>query len=303
MKKILLTLVICLGLASFASQTFAQSTQINPFNGATHTYGFADIDANASYEFYVVASNNHLGTAITDFGQFVDGAGAPLADGTGTIGTSVAPASIKIKWSETLSTTYPDGVYLFLKVTAQGSTCGVGNYKGVHIDAVQNDFNVAIAATPNTDPICADLTNLQPVINKDLITATDEYEAGYTTFTYTVTRTTTTTNSWTANYNVTCSDASVKFFIDTDATVETAVVGDKAKTITSATDPVTVTITMVNTPGSNPVFSLNLVSASDLITGLSDLSVFTDNDIDDDGDAAAKHTINLMPNIGDFIGS
>lgn len=293
-------MMLCIGVVGVSTKSFGQSTQINPFDGATHTYGFADVEANASYEFYVVATDNHLGTAITDFGAFVDNDGNTIL-GTGTIGNANGPASVKIKWSETLSTTYPDGVYLFIKVTAQGSTCGVGNYKGIHIDAVQNDFNVAIAATPDTNPICADLTNLQPVINKDVITATDEYKPGYTTFTYTVTRTTATTNAWTANYDVTCSDPNVKFFIDSDATVETATVGKKNKTIPNATDAVTVTVTMVNEPGTNPVFSLNLISASDLVTGLSDLSVFTDNDTDDDGDAAAKHTINLMPKIGNFI--
>ncbi|RXQ97728.1 hypothetical protein EO244_02260 [Ancylomarina salipaludis] len=285
MKRIAILTMLCIGFVGFSTKSFAQSTQINPFDGATHTYGFADVEANASYEFYVVASDNHLGTVITDFGQFVDAAGDPLTDGKGTIGAVPGNASIKIKWSETLSTTYPDGVYLFLKVTAQGSTCGVGNYKGIYIDAVPNDFNVAVVG-PATDPDCNDITGIQPIINKTVATATDEYDPGKTSFTFTLTRENS-TNDWSGAYTVSCSDGTVPFTINTDA----ATTGDKSGTITNESNKdVVVTVEMINTPGANPTFTLTMTSASDDVTGLTDQSLESDS-----------QTFNLMPKIGNFI--
>jgi len=307
MKKILLTLVICLGLVSFASQTYAQSTQINPFNGATHTYGFENVEANASYEFYVSTSSDHTDATaiITNFGQFVDDSGNPLTDGTGTVTAGVA--SIKIKWVDNASTLNAgNGVYLFLKVTAQASVCGPGNYKGVKIIPQANNFNIAVAATPNENPICADISGLKPVINLTDINATNEYVAGTTELTYTVTRTPGTGNNWDADITIACSDAGVNYSYSVNTTTATTGTGNGTIELRNVDkDEVIVTVTVTNTPGLNPAFTLNLISGLDRVTKLTDFTVYTadGDDTNDDADTKAVHTINLMPQIGDFIGS
>lgn len=290
MKKILLSLVICLGLVSFASLTFAQSTAVEPYDGATHTYTFAGVEANASYEFYVTATNDHTAASIPGFGLFVDGAGDPIA-GTGIIGAANGPASIKINWSATASADYPTGVYLFLRVTAQGSSCGFGNYKGVHIVPVLNDFNVTVADLGAlANPSCADISALQPVINNNPLDLADEthYDPGTTTMSFEIERKTG-TNPWSGEYTVSCSEGTVPFKINTGAVAT----GDKTDIIDGEVgNTVTVTVVMTNTPGKNPVFTLTMTSASDDTTGLEDLTLGSDS-----------HTINLMPNIGGFIGS
>jgi len=310
MKKTLLLIMLCLGFVSFTTNLLAQSTQIKPFNGATHTYGFADVEANTTYEFYVVASNDHLGTAITNFGQFVDDAGDPLTDGTGAIGPAVANATIKIKWADNASTLNSgNGFYLFFKVKAAGSVgtdCGFGNYKGIHILPVQNDFNIALKATPNEDPICANLSDLKPVINLLDINATNEYVAGTTDLTYTVTRTPGTGNNWDADITIACSDAGVNYSYSVNTTTATTGTGDGTIELRDVDkDEVIVTVTVTNTPGSNPAITLNLISGLDRVTNLTDLNVYTadGDDTNDDADTKAVHTINLMPKIGDFIGS
>jgi len=288
MKRIIILTMLCIGFVGFSTKSFAQSTQIDPFAGATHTYGFADIEAKASYEFYVSTSTDHTDATaiITNFGKFVNNDGDEIA-ATGTIGATAGPASIKIRWDDNAaSLNSGNGVYLYLKVTAEGDSCGEpGNYKGVHITPVANTFDIAVTG-PTIDPDCFDITGLQPIINKTVPTATNEYVPGETSFTFTITRKTG-SNAWSGDYSVSCSEGTVPFTIDATA----AAIGDKAGTITGETgDSVTVTVKMVNTPGTKPIFTLTMTSASDDVTGLQDLTL-----------GSETHTFNLMPKIGDFI--
>ncbi|MCY1635869.1 hypothetical protein [Marinifilum sp. D737] len=283
MKRILLSLIVCLGFMSFANQTFAQSSAVKPYAGATHTYTFNNVEANAAYEFYVTESSTYSATPVklSDFGVFIGNASS-------SIGATEGAASIQITWDADAYTNYGvNGVYLFLNVTADGSSCGVGNYKAVHIMPQANDFNVAVAAAAL--PTCADLTNLQPVVNTDVSNLTDytHYEAGTTSMTFTITRESS-TNQWSGAYTVSCDNATVPFTIDATP----AATGDKTGSISGETgDSVTVTVIMKNTPGTNPTFTLTMTSASDDVTGLDDLTLGSDT-----------HMINLMPKIGDFVG-
>lgn len=286
MKKILLSLVVCLGLVSFASQTYAQSssTAVKPYAGATHTYTFNNVQANASYEFYVTESSTYskTPTKLTNFGVFI-------GDASSTIGDVNGSASVKITWDADAFTNYgTNGVYLYLAVTAKDNPCdGPGNYKAVHIMPVANDFNVAVATV--ADPTCADLTGLQPVINTNVADLTEDgyYLAGTTTMTFTITRENS-TNKWSGAYTVSCDNDAVPFTIDASE----AAIGDKTGSISEELgSTVTVTVIMNNTPGTNPTFTLTMTNASDDVTSLQDITL-----------ESASHAINLMPKIGDFVG-
>ncbi|WP_461631108.1 hypothetical protein [Labilibaculum euxinus] len=288
MKKLLLSLVICLGLVSFASQTFAQSTAVKPYDGAKHTYTFGDVEANATYKFYVSTSTvaYGVGSEVTDFGAFT-------GTGTGTIGAANGAASVEITWANNAAANYgASGLYLFLAVTVSGDPCsGPGNYKAVHIMPQASAFNLAVVDDSATDPTCADLTGLKPVINLTDINVTDEYDAGKTTLSYTITRTNS-SNAWSGTYTVTSSDNTVEFTANTVAS-SSGLVSGSVTNETANTHVVTVVIT--NKPGSNPTFTLNLVTGSDDVTGVTDIDLTT-------ADATADHTINLMPTIGSFTG-
>ncbi|WP_372641070.1 hypothetical protein [Ancylomarina sp.] len=282
MKKLLLSLVVCLGLVSFASQTFAQSTAVEPYDGAKHTYTFSDVEANATYKFYVSTSvaAYGVGSEVADFGAFT-------GTGTGLIGGTNGDAAVEITWATDAAAKYgAAGVYLFLEVTAASSTCGVGNYKAVHIMPKSNNFNVDVVATI-TNPSCASLVALQPVVNDADINVNTDYVAGTTTMTFDITRQNA-TNKWSGGYDVTCSDATVSFTISGAP----AATGTKSGTIAAETNnTVTVTLVMTNTPGSNPTFTLTMTNATDDATALSDLSLDSDSQV-----------INLMPSIGGFVG-
>lgn len=283
MKKLLLSLVICLGLISFASQTFAQSTAVEPYDGAKHTYTFSNVEANATYKFYVSTSvvAYGVGTEVTDFGAFT-------GTGIGTIGGVDGDAAVEITWAADAAANYgTTGLYLFLAVTVSGDPCGgPGNYKAVHIMPKSNNFNVDVVATV-TNPSCASLATLQPVVNDADINVNTDYVAGTTTMTFDITRENS-TNNWSGGYDVTCSDVTVPFTIS----AAPAATGTKSGTIVAETsNTVTVTLVMTNTPGSNPTFTLTMTSASDDATTLSDLSLGSDSQV-----------INLMPSIGGFVG-
>lgn len=286
MKRLLL-LVVCLGSILFTSQTFAQSTAVKPYDGAKHTYTFGDVEANATYKFYVSTSTAAygVGSEITDFGAFT-------GTGTGTIGAVNGDASVEITWTNNAAANYgTSGLYLFLEVTAASSSCGAGNYKAVHIMPQTSAFNLAVIDDSATDPTCTDLTGLKPVINLLDINATDEYDAGTTTLSYTITRTNS-TNAWSGTYTLVCSDNTVEF--TADAVSSTA--GSVSGVVTNeAAGTHIVTVVVANKPGSNPTFTLNITSGSDDVTGVEDVDLTT-------ADATAEHTINLMPTIGSFTG-
>lgn len=287
MKKILLSLVVCLGIVSYASQIFAQSSAVQPYDGAKHTYTFANVEANATYKFYVSTSTTAygVGTEVSDFGAFT-------GTGTGIIGATNGAASVEITWANDAAANYGGtGLYLFLAVTADASTCGVGNYKAVHIVPQASDFNLAVVDDAATDPTCSDLTLLVPVINSTDINVNNDYNPGTTTLTYTITRTNS-TNAWSGAYTLACSDNTVEF----TANAVSSIAGSVSGVVTNeAAGTHLVTVVITNKPGSNPTFTLNITSGSDDVTGVQDVDLTT-------ADATADHTINLMPTIGSFTG-
>lgn len=284
MKKLLLSLVICLGLVSFASQTIAQSTAVEPYDGATHTYTFANVEDGASYEFYVSTSTTAFGATdelkSNEFGTFATSA-------TGSITGGPGPAAVTINWDSDVSTNYGAGLYLYLKVTASGDPCtGPGNYKAVHIMPKSNLFDISIAANAG-NPSCASLAGLEPVVNTTDIDVDADYVAGTTSMTFDIT--VTGSDAWTGGYDVTCDIPTVSFSVNggvsTIATKSVGFTNETAKTLT-------VTILMTNSPGTTPTFTVAMTSATDVLSGVSDATLGSDD-----------QAINLMPAIGGFTGS
>ena len=287
MKRIVILMMLCISFVGFTTKTFAQSTAVEPYDGAKHTYTFGNVEANSTYKFYVSTSTAAygVGSEVADFGAFT-------GTGTGTIGATNGNASVEITWASDAAAKYGTGLYLFLAVTAPGDPCsGPGNYKAVRITPKASEFNLAVVDDSATDPTCSDLTSLKPVINLTDINVNDEYDPGTTTLTFTITRTNS-TNAWSGAYTLTSSDNTVEFTANTVASAAGSVSGVIAN---EANDTHVVTVVVTNKPGSNPTFTLNITSGSDDVTGVQDIDLTT-------ADATADHTINLMPEIGTFTG-
>lgn len=282
MKKLLLSLAICVGLASFVSQVSAQSTAIAPYDGATHTYTFDGIDDGREFEFFVTQTPDFSATRIPDFGTFTTSA-------TGTV--AGAGAAVTIQWATDASavTKYATGVFVFVKIhetTAGTDICE--NYKAVKVIPVPNAFNILLADEV-TSPSCPTLVNgFNPVV-----APADTYNAGKTTLTYRVERTGS-PNDWSFDFDISRTGTGNFTY-----TAGAAVTGDQTSTLTGiavntiTTNFIDIVIVVDNMPGEKPTFTIDVTSAQDFVTKVSPLTYPT----------AVTHTINIMPTIGGFTGS
>ncbi|MDQ2179490.1 hypothetical protein [Marinifilum sp. D714] len=292
MKRLILLTMFCIGFVGISLNSYAQSTAVKPYNGAKHKYKFQNVQVGAQYEFYVSSSfvNNGADSKVSTYGTMKNGDGSALP----TFPVSVpagGEVSVQIEWAADANTTHSAGVYLFLHVTgANVNGCSPENFKAVFIQPQANDFNLAIADAAVKDPDCADLTNLQPVINKGDILVNDDYDPGYTILSFDVTRTKS-SNAWSATYKVSCNDSDVKFAI---GTTDTPATGEKNGSISGETaNTHTIQIKVPNVPGKNPTFTVTLLTGTDDKTGVTDLDLSGE---------VADHTINVMPTIGNFVG-
>ncbi len=304
MKKLLLSLAICVGLASFTSQVSAQSTALVPYAGAKHTYRFDNIKDGREYKFYLSTSSTGFGTEISPVANLftLDGA-------TGNVGSD-GFASVDITWGEDAATTYgvtpgTNGIYLFVHIT--GGTAAdkddvCDNYKAVKIVPTTNLFNVLVADNTTDKPSCPDLTDgFQPIVTvaDDVDQTNSGYAAGKSTISFKVTRDES-SNPWNFVFDIASSGSGAFTY---------SVVGETSATLTGV-DPendaadvsvdaaandnyAIVTIVVDNIPGEKPVFTLSLDSAQDKTTLVTDLDASTTED---------THTINILPVIGDFKG-
>ncbi len=293
MKKLLLSLAICLGLVSFAS---AQSTAIAPYDGATHTYTFDGITNGLDYEFYVSTNSNGISQAglITNYGILVNDANT---DGVATyteLGGVVTgnQVSVDITWDLTAAAKYgatgsvQTGVYLFVRVfdTSDATVCE--NYKSVMITPTTNAFNVTLADA-GTSPSCPDLNN-------GFIPLESSYNLGKTTLTFEINRSGS-TNDWTFDFDITQ--------VGTGAFTYSVEGGSAVAGITGATTNVpvnnytasnaTIVIVVDNVTNESPVFTLEVKNAADDVTSVIPVAM----------PVAVGHTISTMPAIGSFTGS
>ncbi|WP_372641072.1 hypothetical protein [Ancylomarina sp.] len=283
MKKLLLSLLICMGITMISTQTFAQldadGAKLKPFVGNTYTYTFNGITDGLDYEFYISTSN--VGVGAVDAART-----AYITSTTGTVSSNKAETTIA--WPALAATDVE--VYLFVKISGTG-TCD--NYNAVGITPIANAFNLAIADnTPGTisEESCPTTTGLKAVVAPTSNPAYI-YDAGTTTLTYEFTKSGN-TNNWnldfdivqtgTGDYSYTFNGSTTPIAVD-NGTTNVAVNG-----LTSNTQ--TLTITVNNVPGQTPVFVLSTNSVVDAVTSVSPGTLPAD----------LIHTIKLMPVIGSF---
>ncbi|MGZ2370867.1 hypothetical protein ACXR6G_13880 [Ancylomarina sp. YFZ004] len=293
MKKLLLSLVVCLGLVSFASQTFAQSNALAPFNGATHNYTFQNIQANAEYEFFVTTENKFDATRVSSFGVFV---GATDVE-KGTIATGGGSATVDIQW-DAAATGVAGGFYLFLKVytpALDGTDCESANYKAVHIVPVANIFNIAIADIVTPDPSCPDLdVTFSPLVAVAGDGTNSGYVAGKTTLTYTVTPVNSAlADEWSFQFDITAVNAPTSYTWSVNGVNGTqANISDIQSAIISGVST-NIVIVLDNQPGVSPSFTIHFDSARNETTETNATVSLPAN---------LTHTVKVMPSIGDFVG-
>ncbi|WP_461631107.1 hypothetical protein [Labilibaculum euxinus] len=277
MKKLLLSLMICLGIMMISSQTFAQNNpgeKLKPYVGGTYTYTFDGITDGLTYEFYI----SSLSTSGGGKGTVDTGLTGYITSGlTGTVSGNKAVATIA--WPA--ATTTGTEVYLFVKISGAG-VCE--NYNAVGITPIANSFTLALI-DDIASPSCPDLTGLNAVV-----APTDTYNAGTTTLTYTFTKAGN-DNDWNAGFDIVQvgSGDYTYTFNGTSASVT----GNNATTAVSATgltnNTQVVTIVVNNVPGETPSFKIHPTSAVDVVTSVSPTLP---------GDVT--HIITPMPVIGSF---
>ena len=287
MKKLLHSLLICIGILMISSQVFAQNAdgeKLRPFVGNTYTYTFSGITDGLSYEFYISTSNTGVGAANAGLTGYI------TSSITGTVGTDTpsGTAVATIAWPAAAAVNTE--VYLFVKISGDGTTV-CENYNAVGITPIANAFDLAIADnTPGTtaEESCPTTTGLQAVVAP---TATYTYNAGTTTLTYEFTKSGN-TNNWNLDFDIVQTGTGDYSYTFNGNTAN--VIGDNLTTnvaesgLTSNTQ--TLTITVNNVPGETPVFVISTNSVADAVTGVSPGTLPSD----------VTHTIKKMPVIGAF---
>lgn len=292
MKNTLLLMILCIGFVGFSTKSFAQSTALAPYNGATHNYTFQNIEANAKYEFFVTTTNDYTAAHDSSFGVFV---GDPDVE-KGTIPTGGGSATVDIKWAAN-ATDAAGGYYLFLKVytpAVDGADCESANYKAVHIAPVANIFNIAIADVVNPNPSCPDLdVTFSPLVAVAADGANSGYNAGKTTLTYRVTpQNSAVSDEWSFQFDITAVNASSYTWSVNGVEGTQANVSDIASATISGTST-DIVIVVDNQPGVSPSFTIHIDSARNETTS-TNATVSLPADL--------THTVKVMPSIGDFVG-
>jgi len=298
MKKLLLSLAICLGLVSFASELSAQSTAIAPYDGATHTYTFDGITDGLDYEFYVSTNPNGIAQAglITNFGILVNDANT---DGVAThteLGGVVTgnEVSVDITWDLTAAAKYgisgsvQTGVYLFVRVFDASDATVCENYKSVMITPKTNAFDVTLADVDAlTNPSCPDLNN-------DFNPLESSYNLGKTTLTFEIDRSGS-TNNWSFDFDITqVGTGAFTYSVEGAPAVSGTTGGTINVPVNNYTaNNATIVIVVDNVTNESPVFTLEVKNAADDVTSVIPVAM----------PASVGHTISTMPAIGSFTGS
>lgn len=265
MKKLLLSLLICMGITMISNQTYAQldavGAKLKPYNGATYSYTF-DVAVGLEYEFYFSNSADGINKVglINDLATIMTGA-------TGTV-DATNPASVSIAWADNAAATYPTGLWLFIHVkkTADNNICD--NYNAVFIKPVANNFDVLVTNDLTGDATTSDIC---PTLNgfKAVVAPTDVYNAGTTTMNFTFTRTGS-SNAWNLDFDIDQLGTGDYTYSLDGGTNTTLVTADETKT--SITDVAvsgntqTLQIVLNNKPGDNPQFTITVADATDVVT-------------------------------------
>lgn len=281
MKKLLLSLLICMGITMISSQTFAQTNpgeKLQPYVGGTYTYTFSGITDGLTYEFYLSSSStDNGGTGTVDNGL----TGYITSTKIGVVGTDTpsGKAEATIAWPGAATTGIE--VFLFVKISGAG-VCE--NYNAVGITPIANSFTLALT-DDIASPSCPDLTGLNAVV-----APTNTYNAGTTTLTFTLTKAGN-DNNWNTGFDIVQVGSGDYSYTFGGSTVN--VTGDNATTAVSSSglnnNTQVLTVVVNNVPGETPSFKIHSTSAVDAVTGVSPTLPVD-----------VTHVITTMPVIGLF---
>ena len=289
-KSIIIFILLAAGVSPTAK---GQSSALQPFEGATHTYQWNGLQSGDDYEFYLTADAS--GQVVLDDGasgefDFVDNRSGKVANGQSS-------ASVPIRWNLGSSLhTY----YLWFKITAPG---GCSNYAYVGVQPQINRFDLLSENVPADNTVSCPAVAASDGFNP----MASAYDAGTTTLKFIVRRVNGTDNKLTAN----AGDTYDWFFepvLSVDTTTKSAIsiisiVGAKSGTLTAnanglisvngADNEVTVTVAVQNIPGTSQDVKLSIRNQGEMKTNLPDSNASNDT---------VKHRIEVLPVIDGLQG-
>jgi len=295
MKKLLLSLLICMGITMISSQSYAQEAlgeKLQPYVGNTYTYTFKNIPENLKYEFYF--STDKIGKGDKTTGTAYNLYFNATTPATGTIPTGGGDAVVKVDWPTGAVPAIIDiPVYLFIRVYQDPHTNICENFNAVEIIPRANAFvvNFADITAGGTIESCPDFKDLEAVVEPS---ATYTYNAGTSELTFTATRDGgASANDWSTQFDINQVGGTVDYTysISGGATV-TPKTGSANETVTIPTitsETITITLEVQNFQGQVPVFTINNITAQDKVNLASPASI-----------TGLTHTIKEIPTIGNF---
>jgi hypothetical protein len=278
--KHIIVLVLMLTASALAAK--AQSTALNPYEGATHTYSVNGLQQGVNYDFFITA--NADGTGLYDdvaTGEF-DFKTLP----TGTIGVGESAASVDIGWNSGASAHI---YYVWLEVTIPG---GCSNKINVQVTPQVNNFDILSQNNPETN------TRSCPSINPtDGFNAlASAYDAGSTTLEFMVKKENGSHNwsfipSLTQNTGLPLGEYIISIAGTNSGTITP--VGGRYTVLASDND-VLVTINIKNAPGYSVDVTLKVTGQREEQTNVPD---------SDPSNDSATHTLDVIPVIGGMGGA
>ncbi|MDA3881359.1 MAG: hypothetical protein PF436_13300 [Prolixibacteraceae bacterium] len=276
-------ILLVLLLPAFGLVAQAQSSALNPYEGATHTYAWNGLAEGLNYSLYITDNADGSGlledatTMEFDF----------LGDTDGIVGTD-NKAGTNIAWNNGAAmNTY------YLWVQATGSS-GCSNYRYVEITPQYPDFDLMAENVPVDNTISCPATDSQD----GFMAEADLYSAGATKLEFRVARQNGTENpmasgatySWSfiPQLEVAPDLGLDNVIITVEGTNSGVITADGANryTVNGDDDEVIVTVSIQNAPGYDLALSLLLTGQEESNTNL------TDNNSNND---KATHTIQIMP--------
>jgi len=280
-KHIIIVVLMLLTLGLTAN---AQSTALNPYEGATHTYTWSGLAEGLDYDFYMTANADGSGVLNDDLtGEF------EIFNKTGTVGAN-GKASTQIEWSTGAS----DHIYYFwLQATIPG---GCSNYRYVEITPQTNLFDLLSENVPVTNTVSCPATVTEYGFNPNTVS----YNAGATVLQFKIKREFGTDNTLTATAGDTYDWSFIpQLMVDPDLGLTNVIItiegtnsgvvpadGFNRYTINGLDDEVTVTVSIQNAPGYDLDVALGVTGQQEHNTNLSDSDPTNDN---------VTHTIQVMP--------
>lgn len=284
-------IIVVLTLLTLGLTANAQSTALNPFEGATHSYTWSGMAEGLEYNFYMTANVDGSGVLNDDLtGEF------EIFNKTGTVGAN-GKASTQIEWSTGAS----DHIYYFwLQATIPG---GCSNYRSVEITPQANLFDLLSENVPVTNTISCPATASEDGFNPNA----ESYHAGATVLQFKIKREYGTDNTLTATAGDTYDWSFIpQLMVDPDLGLTNVIItiegansgvvpadGSNRYTINGLDDEVTVTVSIQNAPGYDLDVALNVTGQQEHNTNLSDSDPTNDN---------VTHTIQVMPVINGMGG-